>query len=414
MPPRRAACWLVVGLALAAAPAVAAGLRPFGTGLPAVGQWRDGFDLADLDGDGRADLIHGPPRKGAAVPVVFLGDGRGGWRRWTDARFPPLPYAYGDARAADLDGDGALDLVLAMHLRGVAVLRGDGHGSFTPAPPLPGLDGSFSSLAVAVTDWDGDGRPDVLAFGEGPRPGGPAGVVSGGATGLRIWLARGDGWEPHDDGGSPLFGRTLALGDFDGDGHPEVVTGTSLLGRTDLLCTPTAAGGCLRHPIDALPGRAYVRAVATGDVDGDGRDEIAMAAVVFEAGGPTSVIDLLGRDPAGTWTRRRVLARPGLAGASALALGDLDGDHRRDLVAISQGGEIWVFRNDGHGALRADPAAAPPPFAVGCGGSHVALADLDGDGRDEIVAAFADEPRPDQPERCPGGGGLMAWTTRPD
>lgn len=407
---RRFTCWLVAALALAATPpAHALRLHPFGAGLPTAGQWRDGFDVADANGDGHPDIVHGPPRKGGRSPVVFLGDGRGGWQRWAAARFPALPYAYGDARAADLDGDGALDVVLAMHRHGVVVLRGDGRGGFAPATPMPGQDDGFSSRALAVADWDGDGRLDVLALGEGPTPAGPAAAVRPSAAGLRIWLGRPDGFAARDDAGSALFGRSVAIADLDGDGRRAAVTGSSVLGRTDLLCAPAPGGGCARATIPALPARAYVRAVAAGDVDGDGRDALAVAAITFAASGPVSVVDLLRRRE-GAWTRERLLAQPGLVGAWALALGDVDGDGRRDLVALSQRGEPWLFRNAGGGRLVRVATGAATPFA-GCGGSHVELADLDGDGRDEIVAAFATEPRPEEPDVCPGGGGLMAWTT---
>ena len=103
---------------------------PFGEGLPSSGQWRDGFAIADMNGDGHPDIVHGTPRKSPGPPAIFLGDGKGSWRRWKEATFPPLPYDYGDAQVGDFNGDGHPDIALAVHLKGVIALLGDGKGNF--------------------------------------------------------------------------------------------------------------------------------------------------------------------------------------------------------------------------------------------------------------------------------------------
>src|SRR5688572_14339268 len=78
--------------------------------LAARGRWRQGFELADLNGDGHLDVVHGPARKSDGQPKVFLGDGAGGWRLWREARFEGVSLDYGDVAVADFDGDGNLDL----------------------------------------------------------------------------------------------------------------------------------------------------------------------------------------------------------------------------------------------------------------------------------------------------------------
>src|SRR6185295_18049518 len=83
---------------------------PFSQGLPQTAQWRNGFVVADVNEDGQLDIVHGPPRKGGSRPAIFLGNGKGGWRRWNEATFPPIPFDYGDVAVADFNGDGHPDL----------------------------------------------------------------------------------------------------------------------------------------------------------------------------------------------------------------------------------------------------------------------------------------------------------------
>jgi hypothetical protein len=395
---------------------------PFGAGLPTQGQWRDGFALADVNGDGALDLVHGPPRAGQPIPRIFLGDGKGNWRLWREVQFPPLPYDYGDAEAADLDGDGRVDLVLSAHLRGFAALRGDGRGGFTDmgrglelvksgsgAPP------PFSSRAFELVDWNGDGRLDILALGEGPRlelrRGGDKRATAGAAMGIGLFLNDGTkGWHRADttDPTDGIFGQAIAAGDFDADGRRDFATASGILGRTDLVRLGTGDGGWRRVTVPAIR-PAYVRAVTAADFDADGRDDVAVGYLSWELETWRTGVDVLLSRPGDAFERRVLAAAEDKIGVYALAAGDLDGDRHRDLVALTGDGETIVFLGDGRGGFTRE--RKPPPAWPGiCRGVHVALRDLDGDGRDEIVAAFAEE-RSDATgiERCPNGGGLTAW-----
>jgi len=94
----------------------------------------------------------------------------------------------------------------------------------------------------------------------------------------------------------------------------------------------------------------------------------------------------------------------------ALAAGDLDGDGHQDLVALTATGETLVFLGNGKGSFTPEKTS-PPAFPGACRAANVELADLDGDGRDEVVASFSDEH--DQYGHCPSDGGLTAWKALP-
>jgi hypothetical protein len=402
---------------------------PFSNGLPTQGQWRNGFDLADMNEDGHLDIVHSPPRKTAGPPVIFLGDGKGNWRRWREARFPPLPYDYGDAAVGDFNGDGHMDIALGVHLRGLLAVLGDGKGHFTEdykgldfVLPGQGRQPGYSSRTITVTDWNHDGRADILAVGEGPRlnlTGRDNAKVSANteAYGVVVYLSQPDGtWLRKDQGTSSreIFSDAITLGDFNGDHRVDFATGSSVMGRRTLVNLARADGGWNTVEVDAVRPRSYVQSVDALDVDGDGLDDLVVGYMSFENSTWRSGIDVLYSHKDGTWTRRGLAAIEQRAPITAIAHGDLDGDGKPDLVALTATGETWVYLNDGKGWFTRETATGIPSYPGGCAGFHVKLADLDGDGKAEIVADFAGETSPaNAPDSCPTGGGIQAWHAGP-
>lgn len=405
-------------------------VEEIGRGLPRVGQWREGFAVADLDGDGNADVVHGPPRKMLGPPIVLRGDGAGGFARWKEARFPRLPYDYGDVAVADVDGDGLNDVALAAHLRGLTVLKGDGRGGFTDlgdglvlrAGGPPGEGGRVSSRALALADWTGDGRPELIALPDGPTrfvnaPRAPG--VSAVDRGMRVFTRRGERWSllPPDpaDVDDAIFADEMALGDLDGDGTPEVVVATNVLGRTRLVRRRTAAGWRSDDLRAVLRPDALVPAVATGDFDRDGRDDVVVGWSNAEDGVWRTGIDVLFSRPDG-FARRAVAVEDSRRQVTGLATGDLDGDGALDLVAVRSDGAVELFAGDGSGFVTRDATVPVADWRRGCAASHVVVADVDGDGADDVVASFAGERvglALAMTPRCPSGGGLEAWRVRP-
>jgi FG-GAP-like repeat/FG-GAP repeat len=376
--------------------------RPFDDGLPRTGQWRHGFAVADMNNDGRPDLAFSSPRKQFGPPVIFLNLGGGRWTRWS-TKFPDLPFDYGAVAAADFDGNGTNDLALAVHYRGVTVMMGDGQGTFTAAgegmayPTSPSVSAPFSSRAVVTADWNRDGRPDVIALSDGPRPG-----TSGVQLGVTVFENLGGAWKPlRAQGSDGVHGDALATGDIDGDGLPDVVTASALVNYRRLV----------RFGFDAtLQGReiataespALVQAVDLHDFDRDGREEAVLAYTTATA--PTRHVIELVSFPEGSRPPRELWSEPGGGSIAAVAAGDLDGDGNADVVAARADGRIFTFRGDGHGFVTQDATLEPPSWRLGCAPFAVRVADLNGDRRDEVIATFAGE------SRCTSGGGVEVWT----
>jgi hypothetical protein len=416
--------------------------EPFNEGLPTGGMWRNGFEIADIDGDGFLDIVHGPLRRGLDVPIIYRGDGQGGWSQWMEPLFPRGLLDYGDVAVADFSGNGLQDLAVASHFRGIMVFAQEEPGRFVPWSEgidyaLPGEARNtpvFSSRRIVAADWNGNGRPDIVALDEGPRVGPGARGGRGGAAHIEmvmfgpvIYLNNGDGTWGRLGGEEPsrfeIFGDDLAVADFNGNGRLDFLTSTNMMTRQDLLNFSTEDGTWQPAHLDVRP-MAYVRSVAAGDFDGDGRMDAVLSYISFEAGVWRHGLDLFLNREAG-WERHTLYNREGRNAFTALEAGDLTGDGRLDLVAADMDGNALVLLGDGAGGFTIEEAPElHQPFGA-CRAYQVRLADLDGSGRDEIVIAYADETsptasrlpgalrRPEETTRCPTLGGIMAWAAEP-
>jgi hypothetical protein len=385
----------------------------FDAGLPTTGQWRNKFQIADLDRDGHPDIIHGPPRKsGREGPRVFLGDSAGHWRLWGEARYPRAAYDYGAIAVADFDADGHLDLALGAHLKGISVLAGQGAGRFRLAAQPADLEtdpaSHFTSRALLAHDWNRDGKPDLIALGEGPAPGGTRMIDSLGWT---IYLNQGGWrWRKLTQNESPprVFGDDLAVGDVNGDGAADLVTSSSVFGHRQVLHLGGAEIKTVALELGAA--HSFINAVTMADFDGDGRDDIAVAYLALAGKARQPVIEVLRLGADGAWQRRAIYAPDGGAAVYALAAGDADGDGRQDLVAADEAGALRLFLGDGQNGFDQEQMPELAPLGAGCRGHDARLVDLDGDRRADLVAAFASEYSPFSGEPgCPGHGRLAAW-----
>ena len=156
------------------------------------------------------------------------------------------------------------------------------------------------------------------------------------------------------------------------------------------------------------------------DHDRDGVVELIVGYQSYDQDGVWRTgVDLFSADEDLDWERRPLFASEGQRGIYSLATGDLDGDGHLDVVTVSGDAEIWVFLGDGGGFFVREESPELPAAAKGCHGYALRLRDLDGDGGDEMIVAFAGEESGlpgiaglHQPG-CPRQGSLRAWKAVP-
>lgn len=274
----------------------------------------------------------------------------------------PVAVAMGD-----LTHDGRPDFVSAngSPSKSVSVLINKGDGRFRAKREL-GTGGK--PVAVAIGDLDGDGSGDIATANH-------AGTVS-------ILLNRGDGTfrgkRDYVTGSNP---SSVAVGDVNGDGKLDVVTanGSTAAGISVLL---NVGDGSFQARRDFGPGFS-VNNLAIGDLNGDGSLDLAVGGE-DAMGYPKVAVFLNARD--GSFPTRRDY--DALIGPASIAVGDVNGDAKPDLVWTSSDKETgpvaFVQLNRGHGGF------GPARFfgAHGnwsTGGTSVAIGDFNGDRKPDLA-----------------------------
>jgi hypothetical protein len=266
--------------------------------------------------------------------------------------------------AADLNGDNLLDLVEsspndAAGLNEVHILRGAGTGAFTDVE----LFATSAPNETIVSDFTGDGIPDI------------AGIAADGMGPLPDFFLQGQGnfaYAPSTWGNGRDFNQSLRGGDFNEDGTLDLVA--PYFGGFVILQMPGFV--VVQDVPDPGPATQLERAVA-GDFDGDGHQDVMFAT------GADSVVHFYRGNGSGTVALAGDTTLPG-GNVVSLAAFDLDRDGRSDLVAIHAGGTATVSYGTATGLGSAIVIQGVSAFARG-----IAAGDFDGDGRlDLAIGSF--------------------------
>ena len=310
-------------------------------------------DLLDLDGDGEAEIVAQGPVAGLEVLSGPAQEAQ------------PLPLE-GEARWADFNGDGRLDVVVSGD--DVALLLSRPEGGYV-APLREPL--AFTGELVRAADLNRDGLTDLLVAGAG-----------GAALSFHAGTAPGAVEEVGRLIPLPAAATAIDVADVNGDGLLDVALACPAAGQVVILVSDGASPLSTSQSI-FVPGAA---GVALFDSDQDGERELAILA-----GDQFVEVQILDNDGAGEFGALLALVPlpPDVAEPSDLVVADLEGDGAPELlVAQRPAAVLRVLRRSEAGMWGHADDLAPPGGAWTL--EAVAAGDWDRDGRDELVVARAD------------------------
>jgi len=289
----------------------------------------------------------------------------------------------------DIDSDGKPDLIVANQSdRTISIYRNTSSSGLITASSFSAKVDLVTSSAVydiAIGDIDGDGKLDlsvanfnsntISVFRNSCTPG----SITSGSFDPRI---------DFDAGSNPW---SVALGDIDGDGKPDlavtnVSSGTvSVFRNTSTLGSLTTGSFALR--VDFATGAGPMSDVTLGDIDGDGKPDLAVANY---GDGKVSIFrntSTSGSVNSGSFSTKVDF----ITGSepSDIIIGDIDGDDKQDLVTVNRSSfNISIFRNTSiPGSISSSTFDSSVDFVTGSYPSCVALGDVDGDGKPDLAVA---------------------------
>jgi hypothetical protein len=367
------------------------------------GQHADSVVVADVNGDGRLDLVVANSCADSTCTngsvSVLLGNGDGTFK--AAMSYGTGGYAASSVAVADVNGDGKLDLVVTNSCGSddivctngtVAVLLGNGNGTFRAAANYG--SGGQDANSVAVADVNGDGKPDLVVANRCVSVSYDSECTLGT---VGVLLGNGDGTfqTAVNYGSGGQNASSVVVADVNGDGKLDLVVAnycdnTFCANGNSVSVLLGNGDGTFQAAISYGSGGAVNMTVAVADVNGDGKPDLLIANQCDNDSDCTNgaISVLLGKGD-GTF-RGAVNYSVGGLYPSSIAVGDVKGDGKLDLLVANEcsrndstNGTVAVLLGNGNGTFR----AAANYGSGGQDANSVAVADVNGDGKPDLVVA---------------------------
>ena len=325
----------------------------------------EGAVIADVNGDGKGDIISSNDDSGDVTILLGNGDGT--------VNVPTIGYATGGypeqpAIVADFNGDGFLDLLVPDDEFSLVFLKGYGDGSFRAGMDYyaPIADNNYAyGIGIATGDFNGDGIPDVVL-----------GNCCDSTVGITVFLSRADGsMQPGVNyGAGNLY--YVAVGDFNGDKKLDIAATNNGNGTVQIFSGNGDGTFTLGSNFPTDTASENPQGLVVADFNGDG---FADLAVINESDGN---VGILLNDKTGNFSNLTTYTLN--ASGFQIEAGDLNNDGKVDLLVPINNGDVAVLLGNGDGTFGSEIDSP-----IGTNPQSAALADLNGDGKLDVAVAIA-------------------------
>ncbi len=312
--------------------------------------------------------------------LVYLNQGKGTFAAPTVAA--TLGNTSWLVSIADINGDKKMDLVVSDYYGEIFTFLGKGNGTFTAGSSYP-LEVDSSPTTMILADFNNDGALDIFKAGDQLYYG-------------QVTLGRGDGtFQSNPAYGWTAAGRgdNLVAADFNGDGIPDVafsyVAGAGYQGEFGVMLG--SSHGALGNPTFVAVGPAdcfnYPEWIATGDVNGDGKADIVATLLNNSATGcENNMVAVLTGKGTGKFNKPVYYSTGATAQSYEVFLADVNGDGKPDIITSNADGTISVLLNKGTGTF-GTASVISSVAALNPHGNSLAIADFTGNGIADIAVA---------------------------
>lgn len=280
------------------------------------------------------------------------------------------PY---DAAMADLDGDGKPDIVVVNggYPYSLSVFRNTSVNGLISLAPQVKLPTGVVPYSVALGDLNGDGKQDIVIANSGVGSYNISILENTSSSGVISFVQKGQ----YTTGANP---NKVSISDFDGDGRPDIAVVNFLSNSMSVFRNTGASGNISFDEKKDYSVGSFPERIAVSDLDGDGKTDI-----VITNGGSNNISILRNTSNSGAISFSAGLYYETGEKPIGVAIGDVDGDEKPEVIVTCGFDSVSIFKN--HSTSGAISFAERLNFTTAISPSGLAMADIDGDGKTDLA-----------------------------